>query len=130
MASSSSHHSTIRSQASFLHSSEIQPASVGTLFSFTKVFPPDQSSSQSNLFDTTTLPLVKDFLGGQNCLLFAYGSTGSGKTWTIQGGERTGEEGLLPRTIELVCRSLRGKAADTVSNSGPFRVTILILLCS
>jgi kinesin family protein 20 len=31
------------------------------------------------------LKLVQDFIEGQNCLVFTYGVTSSGKTYTIQG---------------------------------------------
>ena len=52
---------------------------------------------------------MRDFLkNGENCLLFAYGSTGSGKTYTVQGG--AGEDaGLLPRVVDVVWKSLEAK---------------------
>lgn len=57
---------------------------------------------------------MRDFLSGENCLLFAYGPTGSGKTWTVQGGE--GEnKGILPRVMEVVWESLKGKESGEVS---------------
>ena len=46
-------------------------------FSFTNVFSED--TTQKVLFDETTLPLVTDFIKGQNCLVFTYGVTNSGK---------------------------------------------------
>ena len=46
-------------------------------FSFTKVFP--EEVTQKSIFDKTTLPLVTDFINGQNCLVFAYGAKQSGK---------------------------------------------------
>lgn len=46
------------------------------------------------------MPLVESFLGGQNGLLFAYGNTNAGKTYTIQGTKS--EPGLLPRILETV----------------------------
>ena len=46
-------------------------------FSFTHVF--KESTSQKEIFDDTMLPFVKDILGGQNCLVFTYGVTNSGK---------------------------------------------------
>ncbi|BGP33502.1 hypothetical protein JCM10296v2_005306 [Rhodotorula toruloides] len=103
------------------------PSTFGALYKFTSVFPsassppsspttPTASSSketgqsQSSFFRATTLPLVRDFLqNGGNCLLFAYGPTGSGKTFTVQGG--AGEDrGLLPRVVEVVWKSLEKRA--------------------
>ncbi|GAA5907353.1 uncharacterized protein JCM6883_001177 [Sporobolomyces salmoneus] len=100
------------------------PSTFGTYYKFTSVFPSSSSSSptspsfpplsegassQSDFFRSTTLPLVEDFLqNGENCLLFAYGPSGSGKTYTVQGG--TGDDaGLLPRVMDVVWRTLKGK---------------------
>lgn len=60
---------------------------------------------------------MHDFLAkGENCLLFAYGPTGSGKTWTVQGGKGGEEEvGILPRVLDVVWRSLEGKGGVDVS---------------
>ena len=46
-------------------------------FSFSSVF--DETTTQKKFFDETTLPLVADFIHGQNCLVFTYGVTNSGK---------------------------------------------------
>jgi kinesin family member 20 len=112
----------------------VAPPSIGTIYKFTEVFglPPASSpfsdsnsapiadpsaNSQSAFFTRTTLPLVHDFLSkGENCLLFAFGTTGSGKTWTVQGGKGGEEEvGILPRVLDVVWRSLEGKGGAEVS---------------
>ena len=46
-------------------------------FSFSSVF--DEATTQKKFFDETALPLVADFIHGQNCLVFTYGVTNSGK---------------------------------------------------
>ena len=46
-------------------------------FSFSHVY--GDSVSQKYFFDDTMLGLVKDFINGQNCLIFTYGVTNSGK---------------------------------------------------
>ena len=46
-------------------------------FTFSKVFGPE--TPQKIIFDKTTLGMVKDFVDGQNCLLFEDGVTNSGK---------------------------------------------------
>lgn len=46
-------------------------------FSFSRIFSP--ATTQKELFDETLKPLLKDFFDGQNCLVFTYGITNSGK---------------------------------------------------
>ncbi|KAK4050294.1 hypothetical protein OIV83_003615 [Microbotryomycetes sp. JL201] len=92
-------------------SGEEQSSNLGTLYKFTSVFHPGstEQDTQSSFFKATTLPLVKDFLEkGENCLLFAYGPTGSGKTWTVQGAGQTGwqDRGILPRVMDVVWQSV------------------------
>ena len=82
----------------------IKPAHV---YSFDHVFPPS-SSTQSSFFSQTTLPLVDKLLQGENGLVFAYGVTNSGKTYTINGVETGGEQGLLPRAVDVVFNSTEG----------------------
>jgi hypothetical protein len=40
--------------------------------------------------------------------VFAYGVTNSGKTYTITGAEHEGEQGLLPRAVDVVFNSIDG----------------------
>ena len=51
-------------------------------YSFSHVF--DAQSSQSDVFRKVAYPLVKNMINGQNGLIFTYGVTGSGKTFTMQ----------------------------------------------
>ncbi len=39
-------------------------------------------------------------LNGQNVLIFAYGPTGTGKTFTMIGDSSHSNRGLIPRSIE------------------------------
>lgn len=41
--------------------------------------------TQSELFEHTVKSQMYDFLGGKNALIFSYGVTNAGKTYTIQG---------------------------------------------
>ncbi|XP_075469184.1 kinesin-like protein KIF20A [Ascaphus truei] len=52
-------------------------------FTFTQVFGPE--TSQTQFFDGTMKQQVMDFMEGQNHLLFTYGVTNAGKTFTFQG---------------------------------------------
>ena len=71
-----------------------------------------EETSQSDFFQRTTLPLVKDVLDGQNCLLFAHGVTGSGKTYTMNGGVQEGTAGILPRTFDVIFNSIKDHQGD------------------
>lgn len=54
-------------------------------FRFVHVF--GMKSSQKNVFDVAAKDIVKQFLEGYNGTIFAFGQTGAGKTYTIQGDE-------------------------------------------
>ncbi len=43
----------------------------------------DQSSSQKKIYDTTARSVVDSALQGFNATIFAYGQTGTGKTYTM-----------------------------------------------
>ncbi|XP_022106486.1 kinesin-like protein KIF23 isoform X2 [Acanthaster planci] len=73
-----------------------------TKHTFKFVFP--EQISQKALFDHVALPLVDDLLHGKNALLFMYGITSSGKTYTMQG--TPGDGGILPRCLDVLFNSL------------------------
>lgn len=79
-------------------------------YTFSHIFPPE--TTQSDFFIKTTLPLVRDALQGQNALLFTYGVTNSGKTYTIQGGTQEGSAGILPRSLDVLFNSIDGLHGD------------------
>ncbi|KIM85470.1 hypothetical protein PILCRDRAFT_817501 [Piloderma croceum F 1598] len=81
-----------------------------SLYTFSHIFAP--STHQSEFFTKTTLPLVRDILNGQNALLFTYGVTNSGKTYTVQGGTAEGSAGILPRTLDVIFNSIEGLHSD------------------
>jgi kinesin family protein 18/19 len=55
-------------------------------FAFDRVF--DDTTSQSDVYESTTKPLLDSVLQGYNATVFAYGATGCGKTHTITYGEK------------------------------------------
>jgi len=69
-------------------------------FTFTHVFPPE--TSQEQFFDGTVHSVVSEFAKGRNCLIFTYGVTNSGKTYTIQGSQRQDAAGILPRSLDII----------------------------
>lgn len=74
-------------------------------FSFSKIFGPQ--TTQQQFYECTMKKMVKDVLQGENRLLYTYGVTNSGKTYTIQGCGR--EAGLLPRALASLFRKLQGR---------------------
>jgi hypothetical protein len=51
-----------------------------------QVFGPQ--SSQVDLYSQAVVPIVNEVLEGFNCTIFAYGQTGTGKTYTMEGAGR------------------------------------------
>ncbi|XP_072923922.1 kinesin-like protein KIF20A isoform X1 [Hemitrygon akajei] len=74
-------------------------------FTFSQIFGPD--TSQKLFFDVVMKDLVKESLEGQNCLIYTYGVSNSGKTYTIQGTRQ--DNGILPRSLAVIFNSIRGK---------------------
>ncbi|XP_050413395.1 kinesin-like protein KIF20A, partial [Patella vulgata] len=74
-------------------------------FTFSRIF--DEDTTQKEFFDDTMLNLVRDFIDGQNCLVFTYGVTSSGKTYTIQG--KQSDAGILPRALDVLFNSINNK---------------------
>ncbi|KAM4618411.1 kinesin-like protein KIF23 [Polymixia lowei] len=73
-----------------------------TQYSFKKVF--GIATSQMELFEDVAKPLADDLIHGKNGLLFTYGVTGSGKTFTMTGSP--GQGGLLPRCLDMIFNSI------------------------
>ena len=48
-----------------------------------QVFGP--KSQQKSIYDHAVAPIVNDVLEGYNCTVFAFGQTGTGKTYTMEG---------------------------------------------
>jgi hypothetical protein len=75
------------------------------VFEFNRIF--DEQSDQCSVYDEAIRPLVEQFVTHhENVLLFAYGTTCSGKTHTIRGTPT--EPGVIPRAIVQVFESIRG----------------------
>ena len=67
-------------------------------FKFSNCF--SQTSTQEDLFDSCSKPIVDSVLGGYNGTILAYGPTNSGKTYTMRGETFTAlgaKMGIIPR---------------------------------
>ncbi|XP_068081231.1 kinesin-like protein Klp61F isoform X2 [Anabrus simplex] len=83
-------------------------------FIFDKVFGP--SCQQVDVYRTVVSPLVSEVLAGYNCTVFAYGQTGTGKTFTME-GEKSNDPammwhedplmGIIPRALSHLFDELR-----------------------
>ncbi|GER43414.1 kinesin family protein [Striga asiatica] len=90
------------------------------VFTFDKVFGP--SAQQRDLYEQAVIPIVNEVLEGFNCTIFAYGQTGTGKTYTMEGeckrsksgpnGELPSEAGVIPRAVKQIFDTLEGQNAE------------------
>ncbi|KAG1853753.1 P-loop containing nucleoside triphosphate hydrolase protein [Suillus subalutaceus] len=70
-------------------------------------------------FDLLLIPMLDEVLMGYNCTLFAYGQTGTGKTYTMQGdltptpmGNPSSQAGMIPRVLFRLFHQLETSATD------------------
>ncbi|CAO2169991.1 unnamed protein product [Urochloa humidicola] len=78
------------------------------VFTFDKVFGP--TAKQQDLYDQAIIPIVNEVLEGFNCTIFAYGQTGTGKTYTMEGECRrakSGPKGQLPADAGVIPRAVK-----------------------
>ncbi|KAF1841521.1 kinesin heavy chain [Cucurbitaria berberidis CBS 394.84] len=83
-------------------------------YQFDKVFSP--AADQNTVFDEVVSPILDEVLGGFNCTIFAYGQTGTGKTYTMTGDISNvlplpDAAGIIPRVLKDLFSRL--EAAET-----------------
>ena len=60
-------------------------------------------STQEQVFQETAMPIVESVVQGYNGTIFAYGQTGTGKTFTMEGDFETDiNKGIIPRSFDLM----------------------------
>ncbi|XP_045921132.1 kinesin-like protein KIF20B isoform X2 [Micropterus dolomieu] len=74
----------------------------GQRFQFSQVYGPE--TTQRELFEGTVKDLVKDVFEGGNSLVFTYGVTNAGKTFTFLGPDA--DAGILPRSLDVIFSSI------------------------
>ena len=78
---------------------------VPKIFTFDSVY--DYKSEQENIFTETAYPIIDFVLQGYNGTIFAYGQTGTGKTFTINGVPKDPVlKGIMPRSFESIFNSI------------------------
>ncbi|XP_048235976.1 LOW QUALITY PROTEIN: kinesin-like protein KIN-14U [Ricinus communis] len=85
-------------------------------FRFDKVF--NQAATQEDVF-TDVEPILRSALDGYNVCIFAYGQTGTGKTFTMDG--TNDQPGIIPRALE----ELYHQASLDTSYSVTFSMSML-----
>ena len=74
-------------------------------FNFDRSF--DTKTTQREVFEVSSRPIVSSVLEGFNGTILAYGRTASGKTYTMQGEIDDFElEGIIPRSISYLFESI------------------------
>ncbi|KAF3936602.1 Kinesin-3 [Dactylella cylindrospora] len=85
-------------------------------YTFDRVFGPE--ADQSMIYDDVVAPIVGEMLSGFNCTIFAYGQTGTGKTYTMSGdmedyfGTFSDGAGIIPRTLHKLFERLDAEASE------------------
>ncbi|XP_051175132.1 kinesin-like protein KIF20A [Leptopilina boulardi] len=74
-------------------------------FTFSKTFGPE--TSQYDLFEQIIQTQIVDFLAGQNATVMTYGTTNSGKSYTLQGTSTS--PGIIPRALEFIFSNINPK---------------------
>ncbi|CZT13544.1 related to chromosome-associated kinesin KIF4 [Rhynchosporium agropyri] len=79
-------------------------------YHFDKVFAP--AADQSMIYDDVVTPILDEMFAGFNCTIFAYGQTGTGKTYTMSGdmdttaGMLSEAAGIIPRALHALFNKL------------------------
>lgn len=86
-------------------------------YNFDNVFPPDTSLTNREVYNKSCSPMVSKFLEeGYNGTIFAYGMTGSGKTFSMKGCEE--DPGFVKLAIDDIFRKVeheRGNKQFSIS---------------
>ncbi|KAG7231833.1 hypothetical protein INR49_010279 [Caranx melampygus] len=92
------------SQSVSVSETQLRPLAAAdrTALHLLSVYGPD--TTQRELFAGTVKDLVKDVLQGGNSLVFTYGVTNAGKTFTFLGPDA--DAGILPRSLALIFNTI------------------------
>ncbi|KAJ1488419.1 P-loop containing nucleoside triphosphate hydrolase protein [Baffinella frigidus] len=91
-------------------------------FTFDGTF--DESTSQKDMYDNVVRPVVDEVLQGYNCTVFAYGQTGTGKTYTMEGGIDKASGTTIPPSAGVVPRAVAQVFKHLEENEVEYQVRI------
>ncbi|XP_042246595.1 kinesin-like protein KIF3C isoform X1 [Thunnus albacares] len=87
------------------------PSEPQKTFTFDAVY--DANSKQRDLYDESVRPLIDSVLAGFNGTIFAYGQTGTGKTYTMQGAWMDPEKrGVIPNAFDHIFTHISRSQSD------------------
>ena len=91
-------------------------------FTFDHIY--DWNSKQEDVFVEVAQPIIEQVIGGFNGTIFAYGQTGTGKTFTMEGCREPPElAGILPRTFQWIFSACEAaKVAEPEGSNAEFLV--------
>ena len=82
-------------------------------FTFDAVYPPN--TLQSNIYQNSASPIVDSVLEGFNGTIFAYGQTGTGKTFTMEGVHTDPDlRGIIPRAFGQIFEYIQTQGGQEV----------------
>lgn len=89
-------------------------------YEFDKVFSP--ASDQGMVFEEVVAPILDEVLNGFNCTIFAYGQTGTGKTYTMSGDISDTlpipeAAGIIPRVLHTLFARLGEDEEEKIEHS-------------
>uniref|UniRef100_A0A8C6KL77 Kinesin-like protein n=1 Tax=Nothobranchius furzeri TaxID=105023 RepID=A0A8C6KL77_NOTFU len=88
------------------------PHELPKTFTFDTVFGPD--SKQLDVYNLTARPIIDSVLEGYNGTIFAYGQTGTGKTFTMEGVRAVPElRGIIPNSFAHIFGHIAKAEGDT-----------------
>lgn len=90
-------------------------------FSFDNVF--HGPIENSKIFDSSVSELVKQVVAGYNGTVFAYGMTGSGKTYSMQGSPSN--PGIIPLSVQAIFDQIRSPLTSDASRTYAVKVSYL-----
>ncbi|OIW11363.1 hypothetical protein TanjilG_19619 [Lupinus angustifolius] len=88
------------------------------------------SSRQKDLYEQAVTPIVNEVLEGFNCTIFAYGQTGTGKTYTMEGEckrSKSGPNGELPPGAGVIPRAIKQIFDTLESQNDEYSVKVTFL---
>uniref|UniRef100_A0A1I7UXL0 Kinesin-like protein n=2 Tax=Caenorhabditis tropicalis TaxID=1561998 RepID=A0A1I7UXL0_9PELO len=82
----------------------------------------DADTTQEQIYSDLVSSQIKKVIAGFNCTVFAYGQTGTGKTFTMEGGRTDAKSssddpstGIIPRAVEDIFEQLESSGCEEYS---------------
>ena len=112
---------------------KINASSTMRPFTFDRVF--GENSKQKDVYKSVVGPLIDQVMQGYNCTVFAYGQTGTGKTYTMEGLnsspdipiEKDQNAGIIPRAIRQLFDELNSLPKSSKGEPPEWNVRVSFL---